>query len=184
MVAGPADGHAKENFWLHSWTYLIPFPPPVVRSTFAYSFDVPIEVATLIANGSVTFSSFVSVGETPNFVGQEVVVNTLDSWPLATNLSGPCDEVLGQSNVLRSFVVEGGHVPAVALALGLVVALESGSEVQFQEPVSFIYPWSSSLGVGGPGLVDFRYEPAASCHTAVAPRDCKKAHRPIARLPS
>ena len=156
MVGGPVDGHLKEHFWLHSWIYLIPFPAPVVGSTFTYSFRVPIEVATITANGAITLWCFVSVGETPDFVGQEVVVNTVDNFPLVTDLSGPDEEVLGQTNVQRSFAVGGGQVPAVAVAIGVVVALESGAELRLEDGVCFILPFS---GVVGDGVVNFRYDP-------------------------
>lgn len=152
----PVDGHPKENFWLHSWIFLIPFPAPVGGSTLTYSFRVPIQVTTLTASGAVTFWCFVSVGETPDFVGQEVVVNTPDSFPLVADLYGPNYQVLGQSNVQRSFFVGGSHVPAVAVALGVVVALDSGARVHFDEGTSLILPFSDA---GVPGVVNFRYDP-------------------------
>ena len=129
LVADRPDGHPKEYFWLHSWIELIPFPAPAVHSTFTYSFPVPVLVEVPDASGAVTLWCFVSVGETPNFVGQEVVVNTVDSWPLVVDVheSPSGQDYQGQSNVHRSFVVQGGHVPAVAVALGIVVALESGA---------------------------------------------------------
>jgi hypothetical protein len=155
LVGGPVDGQPKEHFWLHSWVYLLPFPAPVVESTFTYSFIVPIEVATVTASGGVTLWSFVSVGETPDFAGQEVVVNKVVGFPLVADLNAPSQEVLGQSNVQRSFVVNAGHVPAVAVALGVVAALESGAELHIQDDVSFILPGR----LVGDGLVDFRYDP-------------------------
>jgi len=158
MVA-PVDSQPKEYFWLHSWIYLVPFPAPVVDSTFTYSFRVPVEVATVIGKGVISFCSFVSVGETPNFVGQEVVVNKVDSWPIVAPLTGPDVEALGQSDVQRSFVVGRGHVPAVALALGVMVAIESGAEVQFQDDVSFIFPFAVVQGLPAYGVVNFRYDP-------------------------
>ena len=88
LQAGPVAGQPAEHFWIHSWVYLIPFPAPAVNSIFTYSFLVPVEVAAVSASGGVTFWSFVSVGETPDFTGQEVVVNQVVSFPLVADLNG------------------------------------------------------------------------------------------------
>ena len=56
-------------------------------------------------------------------------MNTVDSWPLVIDVPASLEpnDYSGQSNVQRSFVVNAGHAPAVAVALGIVVALESGA---------------------------------------------------------
>jgi len=159
LVADPADGDPKEYFWLHSWICLIPFPSPVVDSTFTYSFPVTVQVEVDMAGGAVTFWCLVSVGETPDFVGQEVVVNTVDSWPLVTDLYGYLQGYQAQSNVQRSFVVEGGHVPAVAVALGVVVALESGAGVGFDDGTCIYLGRRNVRRLGVGGIVNFRYDP-------------------------
>jgi hypothetical protein len=158
LSADRPDGHPKEYFWLHSWIELIPFPAPVVHSTLTYSFPVPALVEVYGASGAVTLWCFVSVGETPDFVGQEVVVNTVDSWPLVIDVPASLEpnDYSGQSNVQRSFVVNAGHAPAVAVALGIVVALESGAGVTFD---GFIYMGQRRAVIGYGGLVNFRYDP-------------------------
>lgn len=160
LAGGPAQGPPTEFFWLRSWVYLIPFPAPVVGSIFTYNFWASTQVWTEIASGDVNFWSFVSVGETPDFVGQDVVVNKVDSFPLVHDLYGPNYQYLGQSNVKRSFVVEGGHIPAVAVALGVVFALESGAEVSFglnDNSTSALLPVDQSHS--SVGVVNFHYNP-------------------------
>jgi hypothetical protein len=104
----------------------------------------------------VTLWCFVSVGETPDFTGQEVVVNQVVGFPLVADLNGRAQEVVGQSNIQRSFFVEAGHVPAVAVALGVVAALDSGAELCLQDSVTCILPGGQ---YDGDGLVLFRYDP-------------------------
>lgn len=160
LIPDPPDGHPKEYFWLHSWIELIPFPAPVVHSTFTYSFPVYVGVQVYDASGgAVTLWCFVSLGETPDFVGQEVVVNTVDSWPLVIELNDSplSQDHQGQSNVQRSFLVEAGHVPAVAVALGIVVALESGAGVSLED--AFMYMGERTNVFGQGGIVNFRYDP-------------------------
>jgi hypothetical protein len=68
-------------------------------------------------------------------------VNTVDSWPLVIDVNDSPFFVFqacqGYSNVQRSFVVDAGHVPAVAVALGIVVAVESGAGLSSDE--GFMY---------------------------------------------
>ena len=87
IVSAPAVGQPKEYFSLHSWTYLIPFPAPRLDSTFTYSLKIGVEVAgiTMFTSASMlptTFWSFISVGETSNFTGQDIAVNTPAGWPV------------------------------------------------------------------------------------------------------
>jgi hypothetical protein len=159
-------------FWLQNWTYLIPFPAPVVESTFTYSFDVFVLAGIFRAGGYVTLYSFVSVGETANFVGQDVVVNTDAGWPLVADLTQPnlangslfngtYGSVQGQLEVQRSFVVAGGQVPAVALVVGVISAQSMMSEVSLafgEDANSYISPGSYTKA-GYPGFVNFRYDP-------------------------
>ena len=91
-------------------------------------------------------------------------MNTVDSWPLVTDLSGFDQDFQGQSNVQRSFVVESGHVPAVAVALGVVVALESGAGVSIEGggiTLGHVHP--TMLDVAN--TVNFRYDPVAEAST-------------------
>lgn len=100
---------------------------------------------------------FCIVGETPDFEGQQVTVNTIDSWPVP-DPNNPYPSVV--SNVQRSFVVEGGHGPAVAVAVGVVVALESGTELN-SEDVSGVYLSGQSprAGIGCRHHCGLRYDP-------------------------
>jgi hypothetical protein len=155
------DRPPKEYFWLHSWTYLIPFPPAVTGRVASpsslFTYNIPVAINAWATPDTLTvgaaFWCFVAVGETPDFVGQEVWVNTIDSFPVVTQLPSnfpePTYHISGESNVQRSFVVQGGHTPAVAVALGVVLALDGG--------VSMV---PSVIATGNPiGVVNFRYEP-------------------------
>jgi hypothetical protein len=71
--------------WLHKWKYLICFPAPVVASVITYSFGVGVQVVLWGGQGSATFLSFIALGETANFTGQEIMVNN-DGDPLVANL--------------------------------------------------------------------------------------------------
>jgi hypothetical protein len=106
--------------------------------------------------------SFISVGETANFVGQEIVVDKDAGWPLLADLEQPgADDgiVEGHSTVQRSFLVEAGQVPAVALVLGIVSAQAMRSDVIILDEFgSHIIPGSSNGGGHG-GVVNFHYEP-------------------------
>jgi len=163
----PAPLQSKERFPVHSWTYLIPFPPPTITSVFAYDVKVGVEVSIASATGPsilpTVFWSFVSVGETANFTGQEVVVNTPVGWPVIADVSPYPDyafQFIGQSRVQRSFLVQDGHVPAIALAVGVGLNIESGAEVMFDAGTSIIIPGANPGGGNiRYGVVDFHYQP-------------------------
>jgi len=163
---------AKEHFTTHSWTNLIPFPAPVVASTFTYrlkvnvSANVKVELPVLQIPLSwlpTTFWTWVAVGHTENFVGQEVAVNSFAGWPLVADLEQTSYFVnfIGTDLILqRSFVVKAGQTPAVALARGVAVALQSAARVWI-DPASEI-----AAGINVPpngyieyGAVTFRYDP-------------------------
>jgi len=156
--------------WMQSWSYLIHFPPPRERSVFTYSFQVQIVASVTLVTGHVTLSSFVDVGEAPNFVGQDVVADTDVGTPLSVDLTQPyyanlsqyngySGFVQGQVTVERSFFVQGGQAPAVAVALGVASVQSSISEVRLDDPwQSYIY--TGVVGpIGPPGVVNFSYEP-------------------------
>ena len=123
----------------------------------------------LLNSGPATFMSFVSVGETSNFVNQDVVVDTDAGWPLVVDLTQPylangstynghLGSIQGRSTVQRSFIVEAGHIPAVALVLGVVSGQAMMSEVDCFLGPSCIVP-APSMDGGSDGLVNFHYGP-------------------------
>jgi len=151
--------------WLHNWKNLIVFPDPVVPSSFTYSFGVGVQVSLLIYYGSATFLSFIALGETANFKGQEITVNN-DGYPLVTNLVSPCapTTIRGVLNVQRSFPVGAGEVPAIALTAGVATALSTYSQFIFDDNGGcFICPAASidPATAEGPerGVVNFHYQP-------------------------
>jgi hypothetical protein len=146
-----------QYFWLQNWSYVIPFPAPAVESTLTYSFDVLVQVATELVDRSAFGWSYVSVGETANFTGQEIVVDTGAGFPLAmVDLNPPTGLVRGRSAVQRSFGVGAGHRPAVAVIVGFAAGLERGAEAIFDDQHDcFILPGTEA---SGQGAVDFRYD--------------------------
>ena len=151
---------ADEYFWLQNWSNVILFPAPVVESRLTYSFKVLVQVATLVAVGSPLGWSYVSVGETANYTGQEeLTVDTSLGFPLAmADLNPPNGLTRGQLAVQRSFLVGGGHVPALAMILGFAVGLSrKDHQILFDDIQDcFILPGSDA---GGEGVVSFRYDP-------------------------
>jgi hypothetical protein len=152
-------------FWLHNWTYLVPFPAPAVTSYFTYSFDVYAQADVLYQGLDGMVMSFVSVGETATLTtGENVVANIDAGWPLMQDLdqSGPSynghyGEIDGSVTVQRSFMVTGGHVPGVAIVVGAVGALAMMSNVNFA-----FAGQTSGIDIGsgyGFGHVAYSYDP-------------------------
>ena len=104
-----------------------------------------------------------SVGETANFTGQELAIDTGAAFPLVmVDLNPPNGLVQGQSAVQRSFVVGAGHVPAVAVVVGFAAGLSRSGEIIFDDQQDcFILPGSDA---GGEGVVGFRYDPVPVAH--------------------
>jgi hypothetical protein len=162
LVAGPYPGHEnieQEHLWEHNWHNLIPFPAPVVASIFTYTIDVYALVSSSLVLGFTSFWSYVYVGEASNFVGQQVPALTEAGWPLVVidNFDG---NGLDKVTVQRSFFVDAGHVPAVALVLGVIAGLEKRAEILFNPSAAcWLLPGSFSGGYEGGGIVHFRYDP-------------------------
>jgi hypothetical protein len=135
-------------FWLHTWQVLVPFPAPSGLSRLTYSFNTGANFE--IFNGGIgRVMSFVSVGETANLTGP-VAITTDAGWPLNADLSQPAPfyngsygSLSGEVTVQRTFTVGGGHVPAVAVAVGAVVGLPMMAEVQL------VFGEFSSLAIYG-----------------------------------
>jgi hypothetical protein len=153
-------------FWLHNWKYLIPFPPPTVTSHFTYSFQTYVEADVFLNSGPANLMSFVSVGETANLTtGNDVVVNIDAGWPLVADLTQPgplynghYGHIDGQVvTVQRSFIVPAGHVPGVAVVVGVIgaLAMMSGFDFTFFESGSDISIGSQNTT----GRVAYSYEP-------------------------
>lgn len=157
-------------FWLHNWNFFLVFPPAIVASTFTYSFEVLASATVFFAGGAVVLTSFASVGEAADYTGQPVNVDTGVAWPLIWDLAQPgplyngsYGQVFGKASVSRSFVVQGGQRPAVALVLGMVSAQSMQSQVRLDFPSlpdSYVVAGSFDSGSDrGPGTVQFSYQP-------------------------
>jgi hypothetical protein len=155
---GTFNDHLSIYFWLHNWTYLIPFPAPPVDSTLTYSFPVQVQVATLLVDGTALGWSWVSVGETAHFSGQQINANIGAAFPLAeVDLNPITGLVNGQATVQRSFGVPGGSIPAVAVLVGFAAGLERHGEVVFDDALdNFILIGTDSECER---VIDFRYDP-------------------------
>jgi hypothetical protein len=163
LFTGDLATSGKAAIWLRNWKYLICFPPPVVKSVITYSFGVGVQVSLWGGQGSATFLSFVALGETANFAGQEIMVNN-DGDPLVANLGAPL--IRGVLNVQRSFLVGAGEVPAIALMMGVATALSADSEIFFSLnadcficPAATIDPATAVGPQAERGMVNFHYQP-------------------------
>jgi hypothetical protein len=153
--------------WLRTWKYLVPFPPPTGYSRFTYRFDVSA-LANLFTEASAGMVfSFVTLGETANLMqGIDVVANIDGGWPLQVDVTQPgplynghYGIVTGQVTVQRSFLVEGFHVPGVAIIVGIAAALPMMSDLNFSIP----FEGYSGIGVNG-GRISYHYEPQLVIH--------------------
>jgi hypothetical protein len=165
LFTGDLLTSGEAAIWLHNWKYLIVFPPPVVASVITYSFGVGVQVNISGGQGSATFLSFVALGETANFTGQEIMVNN-DGYPLVANLDMGGPLFRGVLNVERSFPVGAGERPAIALMMGVSTALSPDSEVDFSNgqdcficPAASIDPATAVGPLAERGLVNFHYQP-------------------------
>lgn len=134
-------------------------------STFTYSFDVSVYADIFLLGGPVTLMSWVSLGEAPNFTGQDVTPDIDGGWPLNADLTQPAPlyngsygSVSGQVTVKRSFTVQGGQTPAVAIVVGTVTCQAMQTEVRLDFPSlgdSYIAPGSDNIS----GRINFNYAP-------------------------
>jgi hypothetical protein len=158
----PSPGYV----WLRNWKYLIPFPPPPSLSRLTYSFEAYAFVGLSHVNAEGEVLSFVSLGETPQLMtGTNVTVDIDGGWPLMADLAQPVlfyngnyGYVTGQVTVQRSLMVGAGHVPGVAIVVGVAVALSMMSEVVL------LFPGVGYSGIGIYsqdliGRVAYSYEP-------------------------
>lgn len=153
-------------FWVRNWKYLIAFPPPSVLSRFTYSFNVDALVSIFFDGLDATAMVFVSVGETANLMtGNDVVVDIPAGWPLMADLTQPTAFYNGrygdiegsQVTVQRSFMVQGGHFPGVAVVVGIIGGLAMGTRA-----VAFAVDQYSVIAIytgDNPGRVAYHYEP-------------------------
>jgi hypothetical protein len=117
--------------WLRNWKYLVPFPPPTYRARFTYQFEVIARASLFNESDPATFMSFVSVGEEADYtVGSDITVDTDAGWPLVADLtvsnletgwySGRYGYLAGRSTLQRSFMVDAGDTPAIAIVVGAI----------------------------------------------------------------
>lgn len=150
-------------FWLRNWKYLVPFPPPTVKSRFTYQFDVYARTAVVFGGGEAMAMAFVSLGESANLLaGTNVTINIDAGWPLIADLTQPASHYNGRSGfvegrvtVQRSFMVSKG-VPGIAIVVGAVGALSMMSEVR----LGFAqYPYITVGSQNMIGRISYSYEP-------------------------
>jgi len=170
LNVGPDEANqfdpTEDYFWIHNWSYLIPFPAATFNSNFSYSFNVYVQAALNFAGGQGTLYSFISVGETANLQpGQQLAVDTDAGWPLVADLTqeqgyynGHYGFLSGQATVQRSFEVGGGQTPGVVV--GVICGLSMMSRVYLNFPGAgegYITP--NGAPENAPGVVNFHYQP-------------------------
>lgn len=173
LMVGPGDGgQALDYIWMHSWSYLILFPPPPTRSLFTYSFGMIVNANISSHVGQVNLSSFVSFGDTAAFDGEDVPTNMDAPWPFAVDLSqrytvhestynGTRGIIQGPSTAQGSFVVARNRTPAIAVAVGVISSQSSASALELvsYDDCSYIIPGSSDVNDPEVGHVQFNYQP-------------------------
>jgi hypothetical protein len=160
-----AGGEPVSFVWLQAWQVLVPFPPPPVQSLFTYSFGVQA-VDNLFTNGGGELMSFVSLGETPDLLtGEEVPISIDAGFPIAADLAQPTGlyngsygTLHGQITVERSFLVQPGQVPGVAIVIGAAAALDAGTQLDLT------FPGLGDCGIAitsdsSASLIAYAYEP-------------------------
>ena len=86
------DDPGLEYFWIRSWKYLIPFPPPTTTSRFTYRFVTRAYIGVFADGNDGTVMCFVSVAETLHLEqGVDVKVDTPCNSPIVADLSQPGD---------------------------------------------------------------------------------------------
>ena len=152
-------------YWLRTWKYLIPFPPPTGRSDLTYRFDA-YALVSLLMGGIGQLMSFVSLGETADLMqGVNVTVNIDGGWPINADLSQPTETyngsygyIDGSTTVQRTFEVGAGNVPGVAIVVGVAVGLPMQSSLDLYSPgIGY-----SSITIGADdwdGRIAYSYEP-------------------------
>jgi hypothetical protein len=160
-----------DYFWIRTWTYLIPFPPPTTTSVLTYRFDGYARLS-VFGGGPAYVMCFVSLGETADLThGADVEVNIAGGWPLIADLSQPVDlfnghygSIRGQRTpIRRSLMVGGQRVPAVAVVVGVIAA----TAMMFQTQLSFPGLYGSSISIGSNsriGRIEYSYEPQLVVH--------------------
>ncbi len=152
-------------FWLRTWKYLIPFPPPTTLSNLTYRFDV-YAMISLFNGGIGQLMSFVSVGETADLQqGVDVTVNIDGGWPIYHDLSQPTTYyngsygyIDGSATTQRTFEVGTGQVPGVAIVVGAIVGLPMQWEVElFFAGVGYSHIFIGSENQSG--RIAYSYEP-------------------------
>ncbi|MGC2422561.1 MAG: hypothetical protein WA405_13030 [Candidatus Acidiferrales bacterium] len=166
------DDGGLDYCWMHNWLYVIDFPAAAAKATFTYAFNVQAYSNVWLRYGDAMLYTFVSIGESASYTGQQIEVNTGVGWPFVVDLTQPYSAngsqyngfyhmgyTLGQLTVQRSLIVEAGDTPGVAVVLGVATAQSSESAVTFD----------TSEGEGGSlniaslqneiGLVNFSYSP-------------------------
>ena len=173
-MAGPTFYPLLQYFWLHSWTYLVPFPAPLVTSVLTYQFGMTVLCDIDMVDGYVFLNSFVAVGETADYVGQDVTAGANVGLPFVADLLNSYHNfndydalsgrgtIQGTSAVDRSLVVEAGRTPLVVIAVGVASAQSIASRLALAPQTlvsgSYIAPAEFSAWVG------FNYKPYLTVH--------------------
>ena len=179
-IGGLSFEFSLDYTWIHSWNYLILFPPPAGRCLFTYNVGMLVGANVHSHAGQVNLSSFVSFGETPAFDGEDVPTN-LDSWPpFSVDLGQPYtvndSSYNGTSGIIKgpsvfqgSFVVARNRTPAVAVAVGVISSQSAASVLNLEAYPnwSLIYPGVSDVSNPdpSPGNVTFNYTPLPEIET-------------------
>jgi len=150
-------GSGAERVWLQNWRYVVLFPCVSTASFLTYKFNISVFAQIFRSAAEGLIMSFASIGEEASASPtSNIEVDTPVGWPLIADLeepgpfySGHYGVIEGSLGVERTLAVGAGRTPAVALVVGFVVRLTTGS-------LSLTFMRDSGIGIG---QVCYRYTP-------------------------
>ena len=167
LPSGQQYDPAIDYFWLRSWQYVVPFPPAPTLSVLTYRFDASAVVGIFNEALDAEVLCFVSLGETASLLtGQPVTVNINGCWPIADDdlsvpqpgYNGFYGLIEGAGSIERSFEVGTGHVPGIAIVVGVICGMSMGSRVR----LTFTGESNSGIAIGAQnmtGRIEYSYTP-------------------------
>jgi hypothetical protein len=140
LKAGPAPGPYDPSikyFWQRNWLFVVPLPVPSWQSLLTYRFNYQVAFSPTVSGDSAFGLGTVSVGEVVDLLpGANVIPITEVAWPVDADLDLPTSRYNGRNGTIfadgivqRSFHVEAGRTPAVAVVVGATIGTSSTTEV-------------------------------------------------------
>jgi hypothetical protein len=172
LIAGPEELNGVLDpipyyAWEHSWSYSVPFPRPTVPSWLTYRFDAIARLGFIaIAEGAVI--AFVALAETQDITAGSVTPNIFNPVLVTANLGAPSPNgagiLSGQQTVQRSFLVSPDYVPGIVVVVGVNVAMDMWSDLNFYYPMESGRSYIRISSQNWTGRVAYSEEPQQIFH--------------------